>query len=307
MWWHMFVNRADTYATQYIDSDGKSQYPAKYQPVTPALFEDHLAGRITLGLPALDQSGLSRWLCFDSDKEDGALDHIERWLLAHHWRCHRESQRPGRAGHLWLFLQEPIPAADLRLFANRVATLANALGKVEIFPKQDKPNWDNKTGQFLASSVVRLPLGINRKPEANGARGWFAGAEQSILSQIFWLQCLELNPVKPILDAAPGLRQLEQTKLLKSNRTGHFGPPSADETKRILEALHDINPDQYRTWCQVGMALKAGGLDLSLWEIWSAKSTKYTPGQCARKWTTFHGSKTGIGTIFYLAANANHQ
>jgi hypothetical protein len=298
----MFVNRTDAYATQEI-LGGVCSYFTKYQPVTRDLFDAHLAGRITLGLPALDQNGLSRWCCFDSDKEDGALDRIERWLSEHGWQCHRESKRQGRAGHLWLFLKEPIPAADLRLFANRVATLANAAGKVEIFPKQDHSTWDAGNARFKASSLVRLPLGINRKPDAHGARGWFAGAEQGILSQVFWLESLELNPVKPILDAAPGLRLIEQTKHLKSNRTGRFGPPTAEETERILGALDCINPNQYRIWCQVGMALKAGGFDLSLWETWSSKSSKYTPGQCARKWTTFHGNKTGLGTIFYLAAN----
>jgi Primase C terminal 2 (PriCT-2) len=305
MWWDIFVNRTDAYATQTLIK-GKWGYLVRYQSVTKELFEAHLAGTITLGLPAIDQDGLSRWCCFDSDHNDGALDRIEKWLVAHHYRCHREGQRPGRAGHLWLFFQEQVPAEALRLFANRVATLAGVkagtkLGEVEIFPKQDGATWDADSNRYRASSIVRLPLGINRKPEASGARGWFSGVEQNLLSQIFWLGCQASNPATPILDAAPGLRQIAQTK--QGSGRHSILSLTAQDAQRVLNALNEISPDQYHEWCQVGMALKAGGFDLDTWEVWSAKSAKFSAGECARKWTTFHGNRTGIGTIFHLASN----
>lgn len=302
MWWQMFVNRYDAYATQEIVR-GKCQYFSKYHSVTPEIFEAHLAGAITLGLPALDEHGFSRWCCFDSDYEDGALERIEQWLLAHHYRCHRESQRPGRAGHLWTFFQEPLPASDLRLFAHRVATLSGSEKTVEIFPKQDCATWDAEALRFKISSIVRLPLGINRKLDAYGGRGWFDGVEQNLLSQILWLECLQLNPVTPILDAAPALQRLAQAKQLSSNSRGNFSSLGTVDVERILEALRNISPDQYHVWCKVGMALKAGGFELPVWEAWSAKSAKYSAGECQRKWATFHGDKIGIGTIFHFASN----
>ena len=54
MWWHMFVNRMDAFAIQIIEN-GRCRYSTRYQPVTPDLFDRHLSGDITLGLPAIDE------------------------------------------------------------------------------------------------------------------------------------------------------------------------------------------------------------------------------------------------------------
>lgn len=302
MWWHLFVNRTDAYATQEIVR-GTCQYFSKYAPVTPQLFEAHLAGDITLGLHAIDRNGLSKWCCFDSDTEDGSLERIEEWLLKHHYRCHREGQRPGRAGHLWLFFERPIPAADVRLFARRVASLAGSAAKIEIFPKQDNPTWDPANNRYKASSAVRLPLGVNRKPDAGGERGWFADAERNLLSQIFLLECLKPNPTEPIIEAAPTLRQLALAQQAGSKRVSRKHM-TAEDAERVLIALKDIEPERYDDWFKVGMALKSAGFNLQVWEDWSAKSTKYRPGKCAEKWSTFKGTGTGIGTIFYLASQS---
>jgi len=60
---------------------------------------------------------------------------------------------------------------------------------------------------------------------------------------------------------------------------------AADEVEL---ALQHIPADDYDRWVQVGMALKSAGEDLlPLWDKWSSKSSKYEPGECARKWATF--------------------
>ena len=70
--------------------------------------------------------------------------------------------------------------------------------------------------------------------------------------------------------------------------------------------IWSINPYEYGDWLRVGMALHGetnGSADgLALWDGWSAKSEKWSPGVCAEKWKSFSGSRgiTG-GTIFAMA------
>jgi hypothetical protein len=308
MWYQRFVNRNDAYAVQEI-VNGTCQYFVKYEPLMPDLFNAHLFGRLTLGLPAIDQDGMSRWLCFDSDSEDGSLERIEQWLIGHGWHCLREGRRPGRDGHLWVFFQEPVPAADLRLFAFRVIEVVSVKpNDVEIFPKIDHPTWDADKLRWKASSVVRLPLGVNRKPDALGDRGWFDGTDRCEVGQALWLMGQPLNPTAPILEVAPELRRLATAK--QAVHGGHpgrsafaFGAPTAADISNVLGALGVVPPDDYVTWCKVGMALKSAGFDVSMWETWSRKSAKYKSGDCAKKWNTFtsKGNQVGIGTVFHLA------
>jgi putative DNA primase/helicase len=57
---------------------------------------------------------------------------------------------------------------------------------------------------------------------------------------------------------------------------------------RALAVLAPARCDDYFSWVNVGMALsELGMMGLLLWEQWSQGSTKYQPGACAAKWTTF--------------------
>lgn len=72
----------------------------------------------------------------------------------------------------------------------------------------------------------------------------------------------------------------------------------------IQEALDSLDPTQlsYQEWIDVGMALKAEGLPVSVWDTWSMKDgPRYRPGDCLRKWNSFKGSGVAGGTIIHLA------
>lgn len=294
MWWHRFVNRQDAYALQYTVGSGCG-YRVVYSPVSDFLFDQHLAGFVTLAVPAIDASGLSRWCCFDSDRDDGSLDRIHRLLREHRWHGVREGQRPGRAGHLWAFFDNALPAADLRLFGHRLIESAGVnAADIEFFPKQEGPG-------AKARSLVRLPLGIHRKPEAEGLRGWFRDAPQSLAEQIEYIDQQPFNPTAPILEAAPDLRRLAEAKRAHPYIGQPRSTPSACELERVRLALSFVPPHDYRTWIEVGMALKSGGIDLAVWEEWSARSPKYVPGICVEKWASFHGGQLGLGSLFYRA------
>ncbi len=75
---------------------------------------------------------------------------------------------------------------------------------------------------------------------------------------------------------------------------------------KLLSALGSINCAEldYMTWVQVGMALKAEGMDVSVWDEWSRTDSKrYHPGECQRRWNSFNGSAVPVtgATIYKLA------
>jgi len=69
--------------------------------------------------------------------------------------------------------------------------------------------------------------------------------------------------------------------------------------------LSTVPADDYGDWLRVGMALhhesggSAGGL--MLWEQWSAKSNKWSPGVCSDKWVGFRRMGITGGTIIAMA------
>lgn len=76
---------------------------------------------------------------------------------------------------------------------------------------------------------------------------------------------------------------------------------SEEDKALALSALTCIPADDYHTWLNIGMALKACGFELSVWEDWSRKSHKYKEGACAEKWHSFRRSGIRQATIFWYA------
>ena len=74
----------------------------------------------------------------------------------------------------------------------------------------------------------------------------------------------------------------------------------------ILSALNHISCADltHDEWIRIGMALKAEGFDLNTWDEWSSRDTaRYHPGECQRRWNSFHGSGSPVtgATIVKMA------
>lgn len=74
----------------------------------------------------------------------------------------------------------------------------------------------------------------------------------------------------------------------------------------LLEILEHIDPASlhYQDWVNVGMGLKEAGYTSQDWEQWSSRdAARYHPGECAKKWDSFHGSVNPVtaGTIVQMA------
>lgn len=78
----------------------------------------------------------------------------------------------------------------------------------------------------------------------------------------------------------------------------------APDREEVIQALEHIDPDDYDTWIQVGMALRTAGDEYAnTWVKWSKQSAKYKEGDCESKWNGFRTNNTGVTTrtLFYLA------
>jgi hypothetical protein len=174
-----------------------------YEPVTPSLVYRHLRGLITCAWSAIDETISSRTLCFDSDTNDGSLDRLESFLREYNWNLIREGRRPGRDGHLWLLFDTPLKADVLITLGNAMMTLSGTTG-IERFPKSSR-----------GYSQIRGPLGINLKPEAQGARGWFDDVEQDVLVQLEWLAAQPLNRAEDAMREAQRHRPIPPNSCTK--------------------------------------------------------------------------------------------
>lgn len=78
-----------------------------------------------------------------------------------------------------------------------------------------------------------------------------------------------------------------------------------DSRDTILAALKaiDVAGLSHDEWIRVGMALKEEGFPCSIWDDWSRNDSRYHPGECERKWDSFHGSSAPVtgGTIVQMA------
>jgi hypothetical protein len=187
------TNRLDVYGKQVIRA-GKCEYfqqkPGNYdyRQLTGDVFLEMLNGGAALSFAAKDEHGRSRWLVFDSDRENGDLDKVAQILSDWGFQYFRCNQRPGREGHLWVLVGSPIDALLLCRFAQELLAHADVerddKGRqlIEFFPKPG-------TGY----SQIRSPLSITRKPGADSARAWVTGVEQDVTKQLEYIASCPLN------------------------------------------------------------------------------------------------------------------
>ena len=204
-----FINQTVIWGKQWVDP-GTGRYGYAYQkpdmdtkggrfiyePVTPDLVRQLFNGKVSCAWCAVDCEWRSKWMCFDSDYNDGQLDRLKAFLRQNGWHFIGEGAREGRPGHLWLFFDNPVAADVLIMLAKKMVKAAGAHIKgngqdkgLEPFPKY-----------AAGLSQVRAPFSINLRPEAKHARGWFEGIPHNIRSQIEWLASQPLNNARRVIE-----------------------------------------------------------------------------------------------------------
>ncbi len=197
-YFRLFVNRR-AYTLQSNRPHPESARHCYYRPkdkktgqglsLTPDTVRRHIEGEITIGLYAINPATqCSKWVAIDADYEDALADLLK---LSFHLRqdvVESALEKSHRGGHLWIFLAEPLPARDCRIY---VCGLALRLGipvkggrqreGIEVFPKHDAL----KPGRY--GNAIRGPLGIHRGATQ---RFWFEGAGEDLEKQMRYLNSL---------------------------------------------------------------------------------------------------------------------
>ena len=266
--WQLFVVNPTAFTIQsdrphpesgryyYFQSRTEGEKPA---PLRPEVIRRHLAGFCTIGLYAIDPiTQCCRWLAIDADYGQAIAD-----LLRLQFELERNGfpaalERSRRGGHLWLFLEEPTPAQDCRLYMQELArSLQVPLRSgqeegIEIFPKHDSL----RQGQF--GNAIRGPLGIHRM---TGKRYWFYGANYGIEEQLQYLSDLPKVQRERLQQFAEGAAAIR----LRKEETPQPKRPfriTNDSIFRILDYVKILRTDARNHWTQCP-SCAAGGRDTS--------------------------------------------
>jgi hypothetical protein len=128
----LFVSRKDAYAQWRGDQP---------MAIREALGDDqlaaHLAGKYRVGTYLVQLDGRTPFLVFDVDVQRKSLvRRILRRLRNREVTAYVERSK-SKGFHIWIFFDEPLPAAEARKFATLVLNGMDP-SKIEIFPKQDE-------------------------------------------------------------------------------------------------------------------------------------------------------------------------
>jgi hypothetical protein len=197
-YFHLFVNRR-AYTLQSNRPHPESARHYYYRPkdektgqglsLTLDTIRLHLEGEITIGLYSINPATqCSKWVAVDADYGNSLTDLLKLRFYLRQDGVESALEKSHRRGLLWIFLAEPLPARDCRIY---VCGLALQLGVpvkegrrregIEVFPKHDAL----KPGRY--GNAIRGPLGIHR-----GAAQcfWFDGAEEDLEKQMYYLTSL---------------------------------------------------------------------------------------------------------------------
>ena len=149
----------------------------------------HLNGDTTVNLFAINpETQRSKWIAIDADF-DGAMQsliELQRELKQDGIEAALEQSR--RGGHLWIFCETPLLAAECRIYIYNLALRLGIPVKcgglkdgIEVFPRQDRL----EEGEY--GNAIRAPLGVHRK---TNLRYWFRAAAPRPEAQLAYLNGL---------------------------------------------------------------------------------------------------------------------
>ena len=266
-YWRLFVNRR-AYVVQSPRPHPESGRHYYFRPkagkggepvsLTDAVIRQHLEGRITIGLYAMNPSTQRcKWVAIDGDYAE-SLKHLcqLQWELQT-MKVESALEMSRRGAHLWIFTEQPLLARECRSWITGVAVKlripvkgAGTAEGIEIFPKHD----ELKQGDF--GNAIRGPLGIHR---AIGARYWFYGADYSLDNQLAYLirvPKLSEDQLRPMVGAVCTARASANAS--ERRREWHY--PQERGQFRILDHV-EVRRKVGRNWVARCPSCAAAGRD----------------------------------------------
>lgn len=152
----LFRGRGDVYAKAFArsGSPGKVNYTLVKEPLTYDVIQAHLDGDILVGQYCLLPDSTCYWFALDFDADDDtaavmsqAMEQLEAFQSAG-LICYLEQSRSGEGVHLWGFLQEPVPAEELRTALKPLLLEASSFDR--LYPVQTSVGEGRGYGNLIA-------------------------------------------------------------------------------------------------------------------------------------------------------------
>lgn len=207
----------------------------------------HLNGDVTINLFAVNpETQRCKWVAIDGDF-DGAVEA----LFKLQWELKQDGveaaiEQSRRGGHLWIFAETPLLAAECRIY---IYNLALRLGVpimggglkqgIEIFPKQDRV----EEGEF--GNAIRAPLGVHRK---SNRRYWFYDAPIAPEPQLAYLNGLKRLTESELHTFIRGMALPDSYKAAAPVVHATSRPLVSSDEFRILDHVKPDRKDRRNWW-----------------------------------------------------------
>ena len=160
----------------------KPNYRWTYEEFTDNIYQDHLNGKISVGIQPTNESGNARFGVIDVDPKQYEnfdkkfyLETIQEYKLP---LIPIESKSGGL--HLYLFMNEFVKSTLIVSFLSNLLPIFNLKSDCEIFPKQTQLTKDPETGILKPGQFINLPYFESTKRRALNIDGTFFTLDQFI-------------------------------------------------------------------------------------------------------------------------------
>lgn len=215
--------------------------------VTVEMWEDHLNGKIRLGVIPIKADSTVRFGAIDVDVYDG-LDHRKIAQTIQKFSLPLVVTRSKSGGaHMWCFAKEPVSAASMQKKLKDIAALLG-YGECEIFPKQtkilaergDKGNWINMPYQ---GGTRGMCYGVRIDGEAMTLEAFLEYAEGIKVTGEDLEKPLTDKPSEDYVDGPPCLQHLAAVGIPAGTRNNGLFAIAVYLRKAFPEAWEEMLED----------------------------------------------------------------
>ena len=198
----------------------KPDYEWSGRPITTVDYKNHLEGKISIGIQPCRLDKMAQFACIDIDPKNYSEFKIKNYLTK--FEQYKLPLVPllSKSGglHCYIFLKEPIPAADIIEAVKAFLLPLELKPNTEIFPKQKELKEDDK-GNIKPGNFINLPYYNN----GNTTRYAVDKNNSKLSLEQFIKLANESKITKERLDAL--VEETHKNILLGSNPEFSDGPP----------------------------------------------------------------------------------